>query len=101
MDNVGAIGCCDGQTHAFEIVLYADNTAVPAHINLWRLCNRIEQKPLCIILLQIDECWPLMAFLAKQIKTVNRRVAKEHFANIPRYALRHHGVTHAQAIPDF
>ena len=74
--------------------------AVPAQIDQRQLQRALDQIGLGVVLLQVDEGRAFMAVLGQQVKLVQRLVLGKYLAQIPGHALVHHGLAHAQSIPD-
>ena len=82
----------DGQHHAIVALLEAGDPVAPAQVDGGKLADAIDQIGLCIILLQIDEGWPLVTFLGQEIELVKLRIAMEDAADAPDHALVDHAL---------
>ncbi len=77
-----------------------DHPATPAQVHPARAQQPLDQKPLQIILLQVDEGGALVAGLRQQVELVELAIAKEQLPDVPDDALVHGALPNPQPVED-
>ena len=72
---VVALGRLDREQHAVGVRLDADHLVVPAQVDRGSSARALDEVPLDVVLLQVDEGRPLVAGLGQQVEAVDLLVA--------------------------
>ncbi len=100
VDLVRALGRVDAEQCAVRAALHRSDLVVPADVDARQLQRTLHQVGLGVVLLKVDEGGALVALFGQQVELVQLLVLQKHLAQVPRHALVHHALAHAQAVPD-
>jgi hypothetical protein len=93
-----ALGCFHLQHGAIGVRLDLRHLVLEAQLQVRQLQRALHQVLLQPVLLQVHHARALVVGLGQQVEAEDLGVAVEGAAHVPRHALGHHGVAHAEPV---